>query len=437
MKKIIDNIVIVDLKNEQNEHLIINSLNGLVDVISAAEFDTLNKWISSDKTISAKENEKAFFKQLSDRKYIMNPSEEKKEKERLLSELSAKREEIINNCKTAYFILSYDCNFACPYCFEKNAKKSNNLFTEEMVDRVLELYPDGLNHICFFGGEPLLPPNKKLVKYIMQKAPLAEYSVITNGYYLKEFLDLFLGVKTTKVQVTLDGSKDMHNKTRTLKNGNPTYDRILEGVELYISNKIPVRIRMNVSNDNIDDCLALKEILTKQYGNNDYLSFELQELFQIRDAEQHELGQKLTQNSENSMKKNELLKTLPKISCFLYMGKQISPCINSCSVTDGLRLYDNNGKIYSCLLSVGHENKSVGEFYPNVFLKDNSLLKRTILKIEKCKSCKKSLICGGGCGNGVISKDGNAFLPNCHTMEYEMNYSVPYYYKMRNEKCGE
>ena len=49
----------------------------------------------------------------------------------------------------------------------------------------------------FYGGEPFLPCNMDIIKYIIQKAPNSTYAAITNGYCLDEFIDILKKVKVT------------------------------------------------------------------------------------------------------------------------------------------------------------------------------------------------------------------------------------------------
>ena len=150
--------------------------------------------------------------------------------------------------------------------------------TVEMIDKVFEINPD-LKRIGFFGGEPFLPENRGLVEYILRKAPNANFYAITNGFYLENYMDLLQSVRFSNIQITLDGTENNHNKTRFEIKGQPTYDKILSGIQKCLSADIPVTIRMNLSSENFEDLLREKSIIeSTDWGRK--AKFEIQPLFQ-------------------------------------------------------------------------------------------------------------------------------------------------------------
>lgn len=172
-----------------------------------------------------------------------------------------------------------------------------------------------IQNIGLYGGEPFLPHTRSVIKHIVSRAPSTKYSATTNGYYLTEFLDILNSVEVSQITVTLDGTKEIHNKTRILRDGRPTYERILQGVELSLQSNKRIKIRMNISPENVNDCMNLREELIIKYStyyNSGNLTFELQSLFQLSDA------QKKILNEQNVMRPNcailtEIYETLPKL----------------------------------------------------------------------------------------------------------------------------
>ena len=424
----IHNKILIDLKNDKHEYLLVNLLYGLVDVLTESDEAIIKKWEETG-TFSPNGNyEQNLYNALQSRFYFLNPTEEKVLRDKIIESHNMELEKRLTSSKSASFIFSYACNFACPYCYEKNRNNEHQIMTTDMIDVVISLYTDGIDHIGFFGGEPLLPQNEKLIRYVISKVPNAFYTIITNGYYLDYFLPIFKNVNLAMIQITLDGNREQHNKTRILANGKPTYDKILQNIQLCIDNKIPVKIRMNLSKDNAGVCFDTRKELISKFGNK-YLFFEMQPLFDYSYKEQTDFLSSMLNSDAESSSKNMLWHTLPQISNFIMNKTSIRPTIRFCESEEQNRFYDCYGNIYSCILSVGEKNKSIGSFYPSLTLKKNSLLSYDITKNQICNECNYALICGGGCPYHIMNDDGKIVGTNCQNIKNEIDNFIPLLYK--------
>jgi len=153
------------------------------------------------------------------------------------------------------------CNMGCPYCFEfvkpnKTLKKEENIrgivtFLKEMIEKA----PVGewtRFNVTWYGGEPLI--NKAVIEKLTP--PILElcaefnieYSagIITNGLLLDMPTWLFLKkYQVTTVQVTVDGTKEIHEKSRPVKSKGPNYEKIMQNLSM-IPEGIDLNLRMNV-----------------------------------------------------------------------------------------------------------------------------------------------------------------------------------------------
>ena len=104
-----------------------------------------------------------------------------------------------------------------------------------------------------FGGEPLLVQNKELIRYICGKCRELEMSIsaITNGYELDKFIDILEEYKFTSIQITVDGTEEIHNLMRPLAGGGKSYAKIMENIKLALDHNITVSLRVNVNKTNI------------------------------------------------------------------------------------------------------------------------------------------------------------------------------------------
>ena len=128
------------------------------------------------------------------------------------------------------------CNFKCAYCFESEGKSFMSGETESRLIKFMDLSFKKYKtvYIQWFGGEPLLCKNQ--IRRIMLKAK--EFAkrdkvslvagITTNGYELdvetyKELCRLGL----IWIQVSIDGTKEIHNLQRPHKTNNDSFDKII------------------------------------------------------------------------------------------------------------------------------------------------------------------------------------------------------------------
>ncbi len=137
--------------------------------------------------------------------------------------------------------------------------------------------------VSWFGGEPLLafPTIKELTEKIIVlcNKHKCEYfaSITTNGYYLTEdIFNSFPKLKIKDVQITFDGDRNIHNKYKFDKNGIGSFDRLVDNVEKYCemsSNDYPLKIRVNVTDDNFDSIPALLDRFSSNVKESSLIFF--------------------------------------------------------------------------------------------------------------------------------------------------------------------
>lgn len=145
-----------------------------------------------------------------------------------------------------YFLIinpSMDCNLKCWYCYENHiANSMMSIETAEKIIKHIKLQFQITNfkkiYLSFFGGEPLL--NKKVIRFIIENTKdfALEHNIelglsfTTNGTLLSDSFIDFLSEFQVSFQITLDGDKDLHNKTRFYKtSGKGSYEHILQNIK--------------------------------------------------------------------------------------------------------------------------------------------------------------------------------------------------------------
>lgn len=183
-------------------------------------------------------------------------------------------------------IVTRRCNFRCAYCYEDFIESD---MPEEVFYNAKDFIINSIknNHyrnvyISFFGGEPTLMSNS-IIKFMnslqYENEKLIEPAsikgiVTTNGYLLKpSMIDAFTKCNIIRYQVTIDGLKETHDASRYLKNGDSTWNTIIDNLK-YLStlqnDEIKVLIRSNITPDiykNIDNWL---EYLSENFNKNKF-----------------------------------------------------------------------------------------------------------------------------------------------------------------------
>lgn len=264
---------------DANEYLLVHGYTGAIDLVD----ERVTRFLREKREINENDSStypsfvnKDTLATLRERGYMTNlsPLEER--------EIVRKMVEVIHESASKkhsfLFLVAYDCNFRCPYCFENNISDygkgwSGKVFSKNLVDRayqcMLEMEPDRSRHhnrITLYGGEPLLADNYDIVSYIVQQGMDRGYTftAITNGYDLNNFVDLLGEGLIESVQITIDGMPELHDKRRRHYLSQSTFSRIEENIDLVLSKGVDVRIRINTDLSNMNELTLLSEFFAEK-----------------------------------------------------------------------------------------------------------------------------------------------------------------------------
>lgn len=357
-------------------------------------------------------------------------------------------------------IITYDCNFRCPYCFENEISHngcqwSRASFTKEMADKafeaMLKIEPHRnlhKNEILLYGGEPLLRENKSIVSYIIDKGISLGYKfkVITNGYDLEYYEDIISNNKNfTSFQVSIDGCKEYHNSRKSHFIEGDSFDKIVQNIGLLLKHKNKVFVRVNLDNNNLHDYEKLKVYFEKiGYAKNS--NFYLNPARLLDPIQEND-----TNLNINYLSRNEYINGLEESSSLKLPTQDFGICnkfysyfINkrrccltstSCPAQYGSFLFDPLGNIYPCLEVVGKQKYSIGQFIDSVewtSVKD-TWYNTDISNILMCAKCKFALLCGGICPAKIVAKGVQPSCKNYHSIfSKSINYAYNTYLK-KNE----
>ena len=166
-----------------------------------------------------------------------------------------------------------NCNFDCPYCFERHRPGRMSKEVQDdvvsLAERMLDFCRGKKLNVVWFGGEPLLEAgvierlSERLMTVAEQKHADYTAEIVTNGYLLtQKNVDMLARYKVDFCQITIDSLGAAHDAVRHLKGGGATFKRITDNLR---SVKIPFRvsIRQNVQESNLDEVPEVGEYVRK------------------------------------------------------------------------------------------------------------------------------------------------------------------------------
>lgn len=140
--------------------------------------------------------------------------------------------------KTAWLLITNQCNLNCSYCYIKKDEKTIELkLAYKIIDKIIEDPFFKENHIVLFGGEPLLKTDllKKIVEYGYKKAKIKNkvltFSTYTNGTLLNKNNVELLHKLRIRVNISLDGVKESHDQDRLFKNKISSFGAITNNLD--------------------------------------------------------------------------------------------------------------------------------------------------------------------------------------------------------------
>lgn len=418
---------------DSDEYFIVNLLSGNADILDEATFRSIGN------------NSGSHHSELLEKGYLVLPEQEQKLFRRKYLDFLDSRE---NDEIQIFFVPWYSCNFACSYCYQDQYAPEKTALKTEVIDaffaQISNQFGSRKKYITLFGGEPLLPGtvHKTLITSFLEKARMnhLEVAIVTNGYHLQEYIPELCNASIREIQVTLDGTADIHNKRRFLKDHGPTFDRISAGIDQLLSHKIPVNLRMVVDRENIQNLPDFARFaIDKGWTRSPYFKSQLGRNYELH----HCQGQRQKLYSRIDLYRDlyQLIKKHPHISEFHKPAFSVSkflfengslpdPLFDACPACKTEWAFDYTGKIYSCTATVGKKDEELGTYFPDFDLKKEIVSEweeRDVTSIEACSSCSLQLACGGGCGSVAKNNSGILNSPDCRPVKELLELGIGLY----------
>lgn len=326
-----------------------------------------------------------------------------------------KKIELIDNDDSCFQLLinpTLDCNFKCWYCYEKHINGS--CMSKETCNNVLKLVNNIINnnnklkyfYLSFFGGEPILQFDKVAKNLISEISALCtKYDIklnlhfTTNGALLTKDIISFLQIYDTSFQITLDGGKEDHDKTRFWKGGFPSFDIIWKNIIELASNHLQVLLRVNYTQNNIIKAVEIVDRLKNLSKDiKKYITVDYHRVWQDGSYSLCDDTYKNAKRIRNILKHDEV-KTV---------NNRILDGVNNSCYGDkrNLLLINYNGDVYCCTARDFNKENRLGVLSDNgnVIWDGSAYEHRMNSKFVKpvCHKCRIAPLCGGGCRTQAV-----------------------------------
>jgi uncharacterized protein len=356
-------------------------------------------------------------------------------------------------------LTTLQCNFACDYCiqgdhgdYNKSAAKMSMETAArvgEWIERRVDAIAPSRLLLTFFGGEPLL--NLPVLYYLAERLHRSctargvqlALNIITNGLLLsRELVERLNPLGLNGIKITLDGDRDAHNRSRPLRGGQGTFDKIIENTRA-VAGLTRISVGGNFDADSADSYPALLEYLAAQEFAPKLGRVTFKPVIREKTAQARGVIS-LTAVGGDGKPLNG--------ACMTSAGTGVSRVCDSCnfvddkmaflreetkkhgfSTADGVHMgpceihkshahtIGPDGSLFACpgfageaLQSTGHIDDRQEDF--------RTQAQRNFERLaawEQCDGCAFIPVCAGGCTVAAHNELGDMHAPNCHKTSFE------------------
>ncbi len=328
------------------------------------------------------------------------------------------------------------CNLSCKYCYLSEESKTSNKFDVEFAKSVLQQVKDILQDnkkqrikILWHGGEPLLwgmENYERIFAYIGSEFEGYNYTISmqTNLSLInEEFIDLFRK-HNVRVSCSLDGPKEIHNSQRVTRNGEGTFDLIMEKIKLCKDKGLNLGCIAVGTKKHIGEISMLYKFMS-----DNKIGFKFNPIFNAGEAKKNIDNYGLTLDEYAAMvvelfdlwfydknNKNKIINSVFIDIASALISKKTSHCLFAKNCQDNILAISPNGDVVPCGRFC---DDSLKEYvYGNLHTErlDSVMNKMKLtdmynrskyIENSGCNKCEFFAICNGGCLYDGFAKTGD------------------------------
>ncbi len=316
-------------------------------------------------------------------------------------------------------LVTYDCNFACPYCYQGRGDTGKRIhgfkaMDEEMikrfktfVKRTVEERQSKRMELVLYGGEPLLEEKAcrqvtdELARWAAKNNVAFRLHLLSNGSLLTPDFVEWASQYRLRLQVPVDGAEEQHNRIRFYKDRDETcrgsFNDVTTALALTNRPGIETHIRISLTDETYPSMVQMLDSLKERGLTHLYTDFCYITAFTNACAP---YGQHILDDGM-------LFRVMPTLwreahsrgfRLDIRPHPQPLPCS---SIADGSFITDPFGEVYKCWELVGLKEHAVGRLAEDGRLEKTAVYDDVLLRdpttFPQCASHSYLPSCGGGC----------------------------------------
>ncbi len=338
-------------------------------------------------------------------------------------------------------VVSRNCQLRCSYCFEGVKEKHN--ITQDTIQKIKQFISSKAGtlqslRVTWFGGEPLMHMSSicELSKYFQEFCQMhgIKYTadITTNGVGLSPQVIHMLVDKCNirRYIITIDGTKEVHDKRRCFPNGQGTFDIIWKNIKSLIIKDVRVTIRVTIDRENVDDVKKFIDFIA-----DEKVSEHIDMAF-VRTHDYSYTPDKIKESVFTSKQFAPIETDLIINAANKGLGKVPVPhhsplggCLREADIVVG-----TDGEVYRCLDTIGEHNWITGSIsdvekpqWYKEWLSWNP-------KDWECNTCKLLPLCSGGCPhNALFTEKKHGTDEQCPDWKYNYREHIKLYVNKKLE----
>lgn len=344
--------------------------------------------------------------------------------------------------------VAHSCNLNCGYCFASQGKYHGDraLMSYEVGKQALDflMTHSGTRHnleVDFFGGEPLM--NWDVVKQLVEYARSVEkdygknfrFTLTTNGMLIDDDVIDFANKEMSNVVLSLDGRKEINDRTRVDYAGNGSYDQIVPKFQKMVEARGGKDYYMrgtftHANPDFTEDVFHMADLGFTELsmepvvcGADDPAALTHEDLEIVKDQYEILAVDMLRRRREGN-----------PITFYHYMldltgGPCIYKRISGCGSGTEYMAVTPWGDLYPCHQFVGEEEYKLGDVWNGV---TNNALREEFRACNayarpECADCWAKLYCSGGCAANAYHASGSIrgiYEPGCELFRKRIECAI-------------